>query len=54
MVARITAKKSPELYAFAREIGFPQINIDLIAGMVEETDENWRDCVAKTIALCAG
>lgn len=38
-------------YSFARSIGFPQINIDLIAGMVEETDANWKQCVAKTIAL---
>ena len=40
-------------YNYAREIGFPQINIDLIAGMVEETEENWRDTVAKTIELSA-
>lgn len=38
-------------YAFAREIGFPQINIDLIAGMVEETEEKWQETVAKAIAL---
>ena len=38
-------------YGCARELGFPQINIDLIAGMVEETGENWRDCVRKTIDL---
>ncbi len=46
------AHKSKEIdraYAYARELGFPQINIDLIAGMVEETEENWRDCVRKTI-----
>src|SRR6478736_4401397 len=30
---------------------FPQINIDLIAGMVEETEENWRECVRQTIEL---
>ena len=40
-----------KVYKFAREVGFPQINIDLIAGMVGETDENWRECVSKTIAL---
>jgi len=48
------AHRSKEVYRaynYAREIGFPQINVDLIAGMVEETGENWRDCVAKTIAL---
>ncbi len=38
-------------YAYAREVGFPQINIDLIAGMVEETDANWRECIRKTIEL---
>lgn len=38
-------------YAFARQIGFPQINIDLIAGMVEETEEKWRGAVARTLEL---
>jgi oxygen-independent coproporphyrinogen-3 oxidase len=38
-------------YHFARELNFPQINIDLIAGMVEETEENWLDCVRRTIEL---
>jgi oxygen-independent coproporphyrinogen-3 oxidase len=38
-------------YNYARSIGFPQINIDLISGMVEETDENWRENVRKTIEL---
>jgi oxygen-independent coproporphyrinogen III oxidase len=38
-------------YAFARALEFPQINIDLIAGMVEETEENWRDCIRKTIEM---
>jgi len=36
-------------YHFARELSFPQINVDLIAGMVEETEENWRDCVRRTL-----
>jgi oxygen-independent coproporphyrinogen-3 oxidase len=48
------AHRSPEIgraYAFARSLGFPQINIDLIAGMLGETDENWRDCVRQTLAL---
>jgi oxygen-independent coproporphyrinogen-3 oxidase len=40
-------------YSFARSIGFPQINVDLIAGMVGETEENWRDCVRRTIELAA-
>jgi oxygen-independent coproporphyrinogen-3 oxidase len=38
-------------YGWAREVGFDQINIDLIAGMVGESWDNWRDCVRKTIKL---
>ena len=38
-------------YQAARECGFPQINIDLIAGMVGETDANWRRCIEKTLEL---
>jgi oxygen-independent coproporphyrinogen III oxidase len=38
-------------YGYARKIGFPQINIDLIAGMVEETEENWQRCIEKALAL---
>jgi oxygen-independent coproporphyrinogen-3 oxidase len=38
-------------YGWAREVGFDQINIDLIAGMVGETEENWKECVRKTIEL---
>jgi oxygen-independent coproporphyrinogen III oxidase len=38
-------------FAWARELGFPQINIDLISGMVGEDWDNWKDCVRKTIAL---
>jgi len=38
-------------YNFARSVGFPQINIDLIAGMLEETDENWRRNIERTIEL---
>jgi oxygen-independent coproporphyrinogen-3 oxidase len=45
------SKEIARAYAYAREVGFPQINIDLIAGMVEETESNWRDCVEKTIAM---
>jgi len=45
------SKEIARAFAFAREIGFPQINIDLIAGMVEETEANWRECVRKTIEL---
>jgi oxygen-independent coproporphyrinogen-3 oxidase len=38
-------------YETARAVGFPQVNIDLIAGMVGETAENWQRCVQKTIDL---
>src|SRR6188472_1451771 len=48
------AHRSPEIgqaYRFARSLGFPQINIDLIAGMLGETDENWQRCVEQTVEL---
>jgi oxygen-independent coproporphyrinogen-3 oxidase len=45
------SKEIERAYQFARSLGFPQINIDLIAGMVGETTENWNECVRKTIAL---
>ena len=48
------AHRSPEIgrsYEFARKLGFPQINIDLIAGMLGESDENWTRCVERTLAL---
>jgi oxygen-independent coproporphyrinogen-3 oxidase len=48
------AHRSPEIfraYAFARSLAFPQINIDLIAGMLGETDENWRSCVERTLEM---
>jgi oxygen-independent coproporphyrinogen-3 oxidase len=48
------AHRSPEIrrsYDYARSIGFPQINIDLIAGMLGETDENWTSCVEQAVAL---
>jgi coproporphyrinogen III oxidase-like Fe-S oxidoreductase len=48
------AHRSPEIFRAwetARGLGFPQINIDLIAGMVGETEENWRSCVQRTLDL---
>ncbi len=45
------SKEIQRAFGYAREVGFPQINIDLIAGMVEETEENWRECIRKTIEL---
>lgn len=38
-------------YEWAREVDFPQINIDLIAGMVGESDERWRECVRRAVEL---
>jgi oxygen-independent coproporphyrinogen-3 oxidase len=48
------AHRSPEImrvFQHARRLHFPQINIDLIAGMMGETDENWRRCIERTLAL---
>lgn len=45
------SKEIGQAYAFSRNLDFSQINIDLIAGMVGETEEKWRDCVARTLSL---
>jgi oxygen-independent coproporphyrinogen III oxidase len=45
------SKEIDRAYGWARAIGFPQINIDLISGMVGETDENWRESVRRTIEM---
>ena len=48
------AHRGPEVfraYEQARALEFPQINIDLIAGMLGETEENWHACVQKTVEL---
>ena len=48
------AHRSAEIfraYAFTQSLGFPQVNIDLIAGMLGDTDEKWRAAVEKTIEL---
>jgi oxygen-independent coproporphyrinogen-3 oxidase len=48
------AHRSPEVYKAyeqAQALAFPQINIDLIAGMLGETEENWHRCVDKTLEL---
>jgi oxygen-independent coproporphyrinogen-3 oxidase len=50
------AHKSPEIfraYEWAREVGFPQINIDLIAGMLGETEDKWKMTVEKAVAMAA-
>jgi oxygen-independent coproporphyrinogen III oxidase len=48
------AHRSPEIarvYREARALSFPQINIDLIAGMLGESDANWKVCIERTLAL---
>jgi oxygen-independent coproporphyrinogen-3 oxidase len=45
------SREIDKAYASARELGFPQVNIDLIAGMLGETDANWTRCVERTLAL---
>jgi oxygen-independent coproporphyrinogen-3 oxidase len=42
------AHLSPEIfraYDWLKQAGFPQINVDLIAGMIGETDTNWMKCI---------
>ncbi|HUG93759.1 MAG TPA: coproporphyrinogen-III oxidase family protein [Planctomycetaceae bacterium] len=48
------AHLSPEIfraYEWIQQVGFPQVNIDLIAGMVGETDENWMRCVERAAEM---
>ena len=50
------AHRSKEIwsaYRYARSLNFPQINVDLIAGMVGETEENWRRCIDQVVAMGA-
>jgi oxygen-independent coproporphyrinogen-3 oxidase len=54
LAANGRAHLSPEIYrayAWAREVDFAQINIDLIAGMMGETEEKWREAVRRAIEL---
>lgn len=54
LAANGRAHLSPEIYRayeWAREVDFPQINVDLIAGMMGETEEKWRDAVKRAIDL---
>ncbi len=46
--------KSPEIfraYELAREVGFDQINIDLIAGMIGDNESKWKSAVTKAVEL---
>jgi len=47
------SKDIDRAYDLARSIGFPQINIDLIAGMMGDTDGKWEATVARTLELQA-
>lgn len=38
-------------FEMCRRAGFAQVNIDLIAGMLGENDENWARCIDRTLAL---
>ena len=46
-----TTKEIHRCMPWIREAGFQQVNVDLIAGMLGETWELWRDTVQQTIAL---
>jgi len=48
------AHVSTEIYRvlpWIRELGFDQLNVDLIAGMVGESWESWRETVRKTLEI---
>ena len=48
------AHRSEEIhrtYGFARQVGFAQVNLDLIAGMIGETDANWRENIQQALQL---
>lgn len=38
-------------YEWARQVGFPQINIDLIAGMLGETEDKWKYAIEQALKL---
>ena len=44
-------KEIERAYHQAKSLEFPQINIDLIAGMMDETEDNWKRVVEKAISL---
>lgn len=45
------SKEIHSAYNHARSIGFSQINVDLIAGMLDDTEAKWKDCVRRAIEL---
>ena len=45
------SREIAEAWSWIRDVGFPQVNIDLIAGMVGETEDKWKYAVEKALAL---
>lgn len=45
------SKEIATAYEWAREIGFAQINIDLIAGMLGDDESKWKAAVEKALAM---
>jgi len=48
------AHLSPEIfraYDWLQQVGFPQVNVDLIAGMIGESDDNWANCIEQVKKL---
>lgn len=45
------SKEIDRAYGYARSAGFPQINIDLISGMMGDTDADWDFAIERTIEL---
>lgn len=43
------SKEAFRAIGFAKSLGFDQLNIDLIAGMMDETEDNWKRCVDTAI-----
>lgn len=46
-----TTKEINRVAPWIRDLGFDQVNLDLIAGMVGETWESWKETVQKTLEL---
>ncbi len=46
-----TTKEIYRAYEWAKDAEFPQINIDLIAGMLNETESNWQVNIGKIIKM---
>ena len=48
------AHLSAEVYKawdWIQDVGFPNVNVDLIAGMVGETEENWQDNIRRVLEM---